>query len=266
MKPKSVRVCEDVMFSGRKSGFTMSLFLKNIIDSWIKNVTNDWDFCLIISGGGQVRVGKSVLALQIAYYWKDQMKNVHGIDVPFNVKDNLVFHGSELIKKGNYLGEHYKFAPLIFDEAGADLEGTKVMRTTTQAVKDFLRECGQYNLLTILVIPEFFDLPGGVALTRSDALLDVFTLTDKEGIFNRGYFNAYDRKNKKWLYLNGKKTKDYSIQKENFWGRFYNNYTVDEKEYRLAKQEALKTREKTKSKDKFQLHRDLILKYCSLIS
>lgn len=260
---KSVRVCEDRMFGGRKKGFTMSLILKEIIDGWVKNVVNDWDFVLIISGGGQVRVGKSVLAMQIAYYWKDRMKKVHNIDVPFNVKENIVFHGTELIKKGNFLGTTYKYSPLIFDEAGADLEGLKVMRNTTQAVKDFLRECGQYNLFTILVIPEYFDLPIGIALTRSDALLDVFTITDKDGMFVRGYFNSYNREGKKWLYLNGKKTRDYSCQKQDYWGRYYNNYTIDEGEYKMAKVEALKTREKTKSLDKFQEQRNLMFKFCA---
>jgi|GEM_PF-5968832 len=249
-----IRVCEKLLPKGsykgqKKDGFPMNAVLKANLDALIKNVTKDWDFVLIISGGGMVRVGKSVLGLQIAAYWVDQLKKVHGVDVPFTAKENLVFHGNDLIKKGNALGKKYPNSVLIFDEAGADLEGIKVMRRTTQAVKDYLRECGQYNMLTILVLPEFFDLPKGIALSRADFLLDVYRCSDSTGLFRRGYFKFYSRPNKKQLYLRGKKELNYKAWKYDFRGEFSDAYPIDEEDYRTLKRIALKSRAKLTSRE-----------------
>jgi hypothetical protein len=260
-----VRVCEDTHINPKsnKAGFYMDDVLKSIIDDWLKNITNDWDFCLIISGGGMVRVGKSVLAMQIAYYWVHELKRLYNIDVPFTIKDNIIFNGEKLIETGNKLGEKYHYSPIVFDEAGADLESMKVLRRTTQNVKDFLRECGQYNFLTILVIPEFFDLPNGIATNRSEALLNVKYYPDKLGLRERGFFDAYSKETKKKLYLYGKKEKNYHAQNPTFHGRFYNNYALDEEEYRNAKAEALKSREKITAKsDRYRIIACGLTKLC----
>jgi hypothetical protein len=231
-------------YKGQKDdGFYMHKNLKENLDLWIKNAPNDWDFVLIISGGGTVRVGKSVLAQQIAAYWHYQIEAVHGFKVPFSIEDNIVFHGSELIKKGNRLGEKYKYGCLIFDEAGADLEGIKVMKRTTQAVKDYLRECGQYNMLTILVLPEFFDLPKGIAISRSDALIDCYVTTGDDDLWERGKFSYFSRPTKKKLYRLGKKELNYLATTPDFRGDWDNLHTVDEEKYREMKKKALKTRE-----------------------
>jgi len=229
----------------------MDNVLKANLDALLKNAgkKDDWDFLILITGGGTVRVGKSVLSLQIAAYWCHQLKELYGMDVPFTLKENIVFHGQRLIKQGNKIGLSHPHSVLIFDEAGADLEGIKVMKRTTQAVKDYLRECGQYNFLTILVLPEFFDLPKGVALSRSDFLIDCYALSDKIGKFRRGYFNFYSRPNKKKLYLKGKKELNYKAWRYDFHGRFLNFYPVDEEEYRSEKVKALKSREVTSTRE-----------------
>lgn len=249
-----VRVCEKAFPKGsfphqQKEGYYMHDTLKEQLDIYLKNVKHDWDFVIIISGEGEVRVGKSVLAQQIARYWVQQIEEKYKIKVPFNIKDNIIFNGADLIKKGNKLGVEHPYSPLIFDEAGADLEGIKAMRYTTQAVRDFLRECGQYNLLTILVLPEYFDLPKGIALSRSNCLINVYWLGDKDGYMQRGYFKYYSRPNKKYLYLNGKKDLNYNAWKHDFFGGFDNVFTLDEVEYRAAKRKALKNREKLSMKE-----------------
>lgn len=239
----------------RKPGFYLDPTLKKQIDYYIKNISKDWDFVIIIAGEGEVRVGKSVLALQILAYWCDQIEKIYKVKTPFTVDENIVFTGYNLIKKGNYLGATYKYPGLVFDEAGADLEGIKVMRYTTQVVKDFLRECGQYNMLTILVLPEYFDLPKGIALSRADCLINVYYLPDEQGYFHRGYFKFFSKPMKKYLYLNGKKTLDYNAgsrpgkRNYDFYGTFPNFYPVNEADYRAAKFKALKAREKTTDKE-----------------
>lgn len=253
-----VRVCQE-WFPNKenpeKSGFLMDIQLKIQLDLLLKNIKNDWDFTILISGGGDVRVGKSLIAQQIGCYWAYMLWKLYNVKTPWSVEENFVFEGKSLIKMGNHLGQNYTYSVLNFDEAGADLEGKKVMRGSTQDVLDYFRECGQYNMLNILVIPDFFDLPKGIALSRSTFLIDVYFIPDKNGIFQRGYFNFYSKRQKKWLYLLGKKNLDYKAARYDFHGRFYNHYTIDEKAYRAAKQEALSKRE-SKKRNKFQYQRD----------
>jgi len=254
------QVCEDWFPMGtykhqKKAGFYMEDILKQQIDILLKNIVKDWDFTIIITGGGEVRVGKSVLAMHIAAYWAYQMWKVHKKKVPFDLDANFVFDGKKLIQKGNELGQHYPYSPLIFDEAGAELEGKKIMQGSTQEVLDYFRECGQYNLLNILVMPEYFDLPKGIALSRAIFLIDVYYTADETGLFQRGFYNFYSRRNKKYLYLKGKRELNYSAHKYNFHGQYFNFYPVDEKKYRKLKQDALIHRQ-SKSRSKFQLQRD----------
>jgi len=242
------KVCQDWYPTGsykhqQSPGFYMNDNLKQTIDLWVKNVKNDWDFVIIISGQGTVRVGKSVLAQQIAAYWTYAIWKAYEIEVPFTCEDNIVFHGSELIKKGNKLGRKHKYGCLVFDEAGADLEGVKSMKKSTQNVKDFFRECGQYNMLNILCLPEFFDLPKGIATNRSNCLIDCYVTVDKNDMWERGKFNFFSAPAKKKLYKWGKKEGDYNASKSDFHGDWDNFFVLDQEEYKKMKVEALKTRE-----------------------
>lgn len=249
-----VWVCQDWFpigtYSKNRAGFPMNRLLKTQLDYLIKNVQHDWDFTLLICGEGEVRIGKSTLAQQISTYWTWSLTHLLNITLPHSVKENMALNGAELISKGNKLGRKTKFGALIFDEAGADLEAIKVMKGTTQAVKDYLRECGQYNMLNIMVLPEFFDLPKSIALNRSIALINVYWLPDYEtGMFERGYFKFYNKPDKKKLYLKGKKELDYNTHPATFEGQFPRFYTYNEEEYLKAKREALKNREKISTKE-----------------
>lgn len=251
-----MRVCQDWYPHGwhpkkRKAGFRLHIRLKAQLDLLLKNIVNDWDFTIIIAGGGEVRVGKSILAMQIAAYWAHEVQRLYKKKVIFNVENNIVMDGRQLIKTGNFLGRNYNYNPLVFDEAGADLEGRKAMTTMTKDVLDFYRECGQYNLLNVLVLPEFFDLPKGIAVSRSIFLINVNYIANEKGIFERGYFDFYSRKKKKWLYLKGKRELDYKCVPPNFNGTFDYFFTVDEEEYRELKRKALKNRESVRNERVF---------------
>lgn len=247
------RVCEKWFPKGtykgqRQDGFYMHHTLKEQLDVLLKNIMNDWDFTIVISGGGEVRLGKSVLAMQISCYFAYEMNFKYNKKVPFSV-DNFILEGQKLIEKGNELGEKYPYSPLVYDEAGAELSGRKIMKGATGEVLDYFRECGQYNLFNILVIPEFFDLPKGIAITRSIFLIDVFYTASEDGIFQRGFFKFFSRRSKKYLYLKGKKELNYSASKPNFVGEFFDVYTIDKKKYRAIKAKTLKHRSsQTRSK------------------
>ena len=243
-------------YKGQKEdGFLINALLKSNLDILVKNIIKDWDFTILITGGGEVRVGKSVLAMQIAYYLSYAVNKEYGFPIEFSLENNFVFKKEELIKKGHYLGKNFPYSSLIFDEAGADLEGRKTMTASTKQVLDYFREAGQYNLFNILVIPELFDLPKGIALSRSIFLIDIYYSSDSEGNFRRGYFNFYSRPSKKKLYLYGKKDLNYHAAPRDFNGRFSNFYPIDEEEYRKLKEKALLERAEKKM-DKTTMHRN----------
>lgn len=226
----------------KDDGFYMDSTLKLQLDALIMNVVNDWDFTIIISGRGEVRVGKSTLAAQIATYWAYEMLRVHGKKVKLDLKTNFVFDGTKLIEQGNYLGQNFPYSPLIYDEAGADLMGRKIMKAATQQVLDYFRECGQYNMLNILVIPEYFDLPKAIAVNRSKCLIDVSYNADDDGIFQRGIFRFYSQPNKISLYIKGKRDLNYNAYRYDFHGEFPSFFPLDEKEYKQIKKDILKGR------------------------
>ncbi len=240
----------------RNPGFYLHDNLKRQIDYYIKNINQDWDFTILICGEGEVRVGKSFLACQIGAYWTSEVNRLLEADIPFNLEENYVFDGRKLIEKGNKLGIAHPYSVLIFDEAGADLEGTKAMLATTREVKDYLRECGQYNMLTILVLPEFFDLPKGIAISRATCLINVYYFADEEGYFQRGFFKYYNRPSKKKLYLKGKKNLDYEAAKYNFYGNFDRVFPLDLEKYKEIKRKALRKRGST-TMDKKLLQRNI---------
>ena len=186
-----------------------------------------------------MRVGKSLIGMQICAYWTYQIDKLYGIKVPFNVKQNMVLNGGELLKKGIALGEKYKYATLDYDEAADDLESTKVMKGSTQMVKDYLRKAAQYNMLNVIIQSEYFEVPKSIAISRAICLIDVYYDIKEDGRFERGHYNFYSRRGKKLLYLLGKKMLDYKCVKPDFQGEFRNFYPLDEVEYRKEKKDAL---------------------------
>ena len=126
------------------------------------------------------------------------------------------------------------------------------MKKTTQNVKDFFRECGQYNMLNILCLPEFFDLPKGIATNRSNCLIDCYVTVDEDDMWERGRFNFFSAPAKKKLYKYGKKEGDYQATNPDFYGDWDNVAVLDEKEYKEMKVEALKSREVVSRKEETQ--------------
>lgn len=249
------RVCKDWYpkgtYKGQKSdGFWMEVNLQENIIILAKNIVQDWDFAIIISGNGEVRVGKSMLELQIMAYWHWLMEKMYGLKLPLNVKNNLVFNGDDLIQRGHYLGEHHKYSALGYDEAGEDLESDDSGTKKQKKIKKYIRECGQYNLLNIFVLPEFFALKNWLALTRSRLLINVDYTMSADGKFERGYYKVYSMPNKKQLYVQGKKTLNYHAAPFDFSGRFYKFYPIDEEDYRQAKKKALLERDEKEGIDK----------------
>jgi len=217
-------------------GFYISSKLKKTLDSYTYNLKKDWDFVICISGGGQTRVGKSVLAQQIGYYM------AQNIGTPFDVS-NITFSGRELKEKAL---SSPQYSILIYDEARSALGTDKTMQKVSRDLRDFFAECGQLNHIIILVLPDFFELTKGIALNRSRLLLDVYTNNYIKGVgdnevleFKRGFYKVYNKRQKDLLYLRGKREKNYGVVKPHYCDKFNEVYVIDEKAYREKKKISL---------------------------
>lgn len=229
-----------------KSGIEIYMdgMIKNALDSLIYNVTSDWDFVIVISGDRMVRVGKSVLAMQICAYLADKL------DTPFGL-DNIFFDSKEMIDQAQVMPKH---SLIQYDEGREGLAASKSMQRVTQDLIDFFNECGQLNHIFVIVLPDFFTLKEEIAIGRSEFMINVYRSEDNilkdiyhdgEKIalvkFDRGYFSFYNRYKKQELYDKAVSTRrrNYLMVSPNFRGRFTNVYTVDEATYRLKKKESL---------------------------
>jgi hypothetical protein len=98
-------------------------------------------------------------------------------------------------------------------------------------LRKFFRKCRQLNLFMLVIIPNFFQLPLGYAISRSIFAIDIKFDDDLE----RGGYDFYGFKAKKKLFIRGRKYHDYNVQIPDFSGEFFDGYGVPEKAYRDAK-------------------------------
>ncbi|KKM04547.1 hypothetical protein LCGC14_1763090 [marine sediment metagenome] len=170
--------------------------------------------------------GKSVFAMQCAYFC-DPTLNLNR--VAFTSKEF-----TDVITKAK------KHEAVVYDEAYTGLSSRATMSVINRALVSMLAEIRQKNLFVFIVMPTFFDLDKYVALWRSRALFHVYVTKG----FQRGYFRFYSMERKKILFVLGKKYYNYSKPKDNFHGRFTNNYVLDEVKYRAKKRKSLLYRAK----------------------
>lgn len=215
-------------------GFWMHDYLKRNLDTIAYNSNHDYDFIIIISGSGMTRIGKSVLAQQVAYYLSYVLKK------PFTL-DNIVFGGAALMDAAKKFPKQSVF---IDDESRDDISSKKQLETFNKDLMTFFNECGMLNHIIILVATDFFDFTKGIAINRSEMLLNVKRISEKhvtaDGTevmkFRRGIFDIYGRESKKKLYKIGKKDFDnYEATKRDTYGEFRDFWVVDRKAYEERK-------------------------------
>jgi hypothetical protein len=246
-------------------GFWMDSYIKAALDSLCYNILDDWDGVVIVSGDGMVRIGKSMLTDQMAYYclWKLHHNKLNWLAIKKQYIDceTTIFSGTELITKGK---SYMKNSVFKYDEARGELDTKKVLQEITITLMDYFSECGMYNHIVFLVIPEYFDLPKGLATNRSEFLINVYRKKDmiklKDGTdivkLQRGFFEFYSRDAKKKLYILGKKNfNDYRASKYDFFGEFRPFWIVNKERYDAKKLLYLsrerKTNKITKDEERF---------------
>jgi hypothetical protein len=196
---------------------------------------NDWVWIV----DGPEGSGKSVLAQQLA----------KTIDPSF-CNDRMCMTPREFTKA---IVRAEKGQCVVFDEAFTGLSSRASLTEINKLIVSLMMEMRQKNLFVIIVMPTFFLLDRYVALFRARGLFHVYLKNGKRGRWV--YFNS---KKKKLLYLKGKKLFSYSEPRSGFRGRFNDNYTVDEAEYRKKKKEALHDKSRSTRAESYKAQRDIV--------
>jgi hypothetical protein len=266
----------DEKYQKERIGYYMDEFLATNLMGIPRYLDKAWDCVGIISGHGKVRIGKSTMAQQVAYFiaWllaggkmgynelthKWYIEKLPDRFVNFNLQDNIVFSPEGLMKKASELFKKYgKNQVIIYDEGRAGLDSASAMQSINRAMQDFFQECGMYGHVIIIVLPNFFKLHEDYAVNRSLFLIDVYA--DKN--LRRGFFNFYNEVQKEWLYFMGKKKIGLSLKyrdsRPSFSGRFTVFLPLDKDKYEDAKREAIKQKELRNTERKWKKQRDAAL-------
>jgi len=235
--------------------YRLDLNLAHALDSITYNLKNDWDFVILITGDRKVRVGKSVLAIQISSYLAWSVSKLKKEGRPMNTDaysmDNVFFDNKVMVDQAQKMPP---YSIIHYDEAREGLAASKAMKNFQQDLIDFFNECGQLNHIFIIVCPDYFELRENISVGRSEFLINVYRKerTKMMDIYNegtkrpitvleRGHFEFFDRKSKQLLYDIAKSTrrKSYGHVKALFLGDFSGIYTLDEEEYRQKKRDSL---------------------------
>lgn len=245
----------DLLGQTRK-GFGMDGYLKENLDQIPGYLKKDFDCVGIISGSGQVRVGKSSLALQIGAYLSYILKN------DFTLEENVVFNPVDLKDRAMKLPKN---SVIVYDEGRGGLDAKRSMEAINKGMQDFFQEIGFKNLIILIVLPDFFQLSEIYATSRSLFLVDV-VLGRKQ---SRGYFKFYSKDRKERLYLFGKKLLGsrarYHATNPDFLGRFPSFLPFDKKEYEMAKRDALRKKNLDRINQKTIMQSRILLFYMSTV-
>jgi len=261
-----------------KKGFYMDGYLAENLYEVPAFLSKDFDLVGIISGRGKVRTGKSTIASQVGAYcaWliaggkmnlerneegkfilESKIKVTKSPNKPLNFSlKNYAFAPNDLMRLGRTLPKN---SVIIYDEGRTGLDAKTTMTSLNRLLEDFFQECGQYNHVILIVLPDFFKLHADYAVCRSYFLIDVFL----DQNFNRGFFNFFNEIQKDRLYNFGKKRvgifSKYTAASPSFNGRFSSWIPFDKEKYANLKKLALKEKEIGQVRTKMKEQRDALM-------
>lgn len=261
VRPEAHKPRTDSMYPVTDKMFYMNGFLRDNLNEVPKFLKKTWDCVVIVSGSAKVRIGKSTLAMQGAYYiaWllnelRKRKKLVpEDTPVPFD-NTHVAFDPEQLMKIAEKLPKN---SVIVYDEGRAGLDSARAMENINKATQDFFQECGQYGHVIFIVLPDFFKLNETIAIPRSLFLLNCYV--DKH--YNRGYFSFYNEHKKELLYVFGKKkfgsTSKYLAVDDNFRGKFSDYFPLNKKIYDENKRRALRRKRQTSLEKRWHWERDV---------
>ncbi len=198
------------------------------------------DFDWVVTVDGEEGSGKSTFAFQIAKI----------VDPDFCV-EQIAFTANDFIR---LITRAKKNQCIVFDEAFTGLSSRSSLSEINQLLVSLMMEMRQRNLFVILVMPTFFMLDKYAALHRCKGLFHVYMHDDR-----RGFWGFYSKQGMKMLYLKGKKFYEYHYVKPVIFGRFRDQYTVNEEQYRLVKKHSLSKKQRKTRADVYKSQRDLLI-------
>lgn len=143
---------------------------------------------------------------------------------------------------------------IIYDEAYAGLSSRGALTEINNLLIGLMMEMRQKNLFIIIVLPTFFLLDKYVALWRARGLFHIYFKSGR-----RGRWIFFNKLKKKILYLTGKKLYSYKEPRSHFGGRFSDQYTIDEEEYREKKRNALISKKRETRIEKYMNQRNTLV-------
>jgi len=221
----------------------MSLYMdgtlhKQLIENVRPSVRKkDFDYVFVVDGseGG----GKSVMAFQIAK-----------ILDPDLTLDNIAFTPQDFIKA---IKRAKPYTCIVFDESFTGLSSRSSLSEMNRIIVSLMMEMRQKNLFVILVMPTFFMLDKYAVMHRAKGLFHVYIRKGK-----RGYWNFYNQQKMKMLWLKGKKYFEYHMVKPRIFGRFRDQYTINEQNYREKKMKSLTAKRRNTRAEVYKEQRDTL--------
>jgi len=203
----------------------------------------DKDVVFIVDGAE--RSGKSVFAMILGAYVASILKT------EFNLS-NVCMNPDEFRRK---IEGAEKNQVVIYDEAHRGMASSRALSEINKILKDLMMEMGQKNLFVMVILPTFFLLDKYAALFRAIGLFHIY-----ENRRRRGFWVYYNKNNKIRLYMKGKREFNYNcIKYPYFRGRFYNQYGVEEEEYRIKKRDSFKNKPIPAKEERFKGQRDRLI-------
>lgn len=256
----------------KRIGYYMDGYLAENLAGIPNHLKKDWDVIGIVSGRNKVRLGKSTIGFQSAYFvaWllaggrmcfdredANYGKVIKLPDKPIKFGlDHVVFDIDTLMKKAHELPMN---SVLVLDEGKRGLDAKSTMSQLNKKMEDFVQACGVYNDVIFIILPDFFSLNKDFATARTKFLIDVYTSKYHE----RGYFRFFAEQRKEQLYEFGRKllgvTARYNKTSENFRGRFTKWLPFDKDIYDDLKRKALNKVRLGKRDINIARQRDIVL-------
>lgn len=231
-------------FEINKKTYYIDNNLRKEIDEKIIPELSKKDEDVVFIVDGKERSGKSKFADILAGYASLKLKRRYDIS-------NVCMTPSEFRKK---VETSKRNEVVIYDEAHRGMGSRRAISEINNILVDLMMEMGQRNLFVIICLPTFFMLDKYPALFRARGLFHIYKKKSQKGFWC--YFNE---KNKLRLYILGKKLLNYNCMKwPKFRGRFYNQYIVNEKKYRLKKGIAFREKPRYTRAETYKNQRDIL--------
>lgn len=149
-----------------------------------------------------------------------------------------------------------KRSVVIYDEAHRGMGSRRALSEINNILVDLMMEMRQKNLFVLIVMPTFFMLDKYAALFRTKGLFHVYEKDRK-----RGFWCFFNEKNKLRLFVVGKKLLNYNVMKRpHYRGRFYNQWSINEADYRAKKLKVFKDKPRITRSEAFKEQRDIAIK------